>query len=168
MQIGRAFDLVDGSELGATDFRVLTLVIDIEQLARLGGVQKKAARTDELQRVPFGGIVTRCDRDTALRAPVSHLELNCGYGAEADVDNAVAGGQNAGNDGVLDHLAGGSRIASDDDRAWAGVRSESLREARQQLGSQRLSHHTTHARYAYLESRYRSHIFGRRFPRLIS
>jgi hypothetical protein len=31
-----------------------------------------------------------------------------------------------------------------------------------------LAHHTTHARYAYLESRYRSHIFGRRFPRLIS
>ena len=35
VQICRAFDLFDSPELGAADFRVLTLVIDIKQLARL-------------------------------------------------------------------------------------------------------------------------------------
>src|SRR5262249_23839946 len=163
VQIGCAFDLFDGSELGATDFRVLTLVIDIEQLARLAGIQKETARTDELQRVPFRRIVTRCDRDAALRAPVTHLELNSGHRTHADVDDAVAGGEDAGDDGVFDHLAGGSRIASDDDRAGARVRSESLREARQEFRCERLAHDAADAGDADLKSRYRSHILPGNF-----
>jgi hypothetical protein len=157
VQIRRAFDLFNGSEVSAADLRVLTLVIDIAQLARLAGIQKQTARTDELQRVPFGGIVTGGDRDAALRVPVSHLELNCRHGADADVENAIAGGEDAGDDGVLHHLAGRSRIAADNDRAGTGVRPERLREARQQSRRERLAHYAPHAGDADLECRYRSH-----------
>ena len=54
-------------------------------------------------------------------------------------------GSYAGDNSVLYHLARGSWIATDDDRAWSSVRSECLRETRQQLRSQRLPHDATHA-----------------------
>ena len=91
MQISCAFDLFDCSEIRAADFRVLALVINIEQLACLTGIQKETAWTNELQCVPLGGVVTGCDRDATLRATMSYLKLDCWYRADADVDNAIAG-----------------------------------------------------------------------------
>jgi len=67
-----------------------------------------------------------------LRAAMSYLKLDCGYRADTDIDNAVSGREYACDDCVLHHLAGSPRIATNDDRAGAGVRTERLRETRQQ------------------------------------
>jgi len=58
--------------------------------------------------------------------------VNSWHRADADVDNAISGRKDAGDNRMLHHLTGRSRIASDDDRAWAGVCAEGLRETRQQ------------------------------------
>jgi hypothetical protein len=68
-----AFDLFNCSDFVAADFCVFALVINIQQLARLSGVEKQSVGAYELQRVPLRGIVTRRDRDSAVCFAVSHL-----------------------------------------------------------------------------------------------
>ena len=91
MQISCASNLFDAPDLSACDLCVLALVIDIEQLARLFGIEEQTARTDELECVPLCGIVTRRNRDATLRPAVAHLKLNCGNRTHADIDHATSG-----------------------------------------------------------------------------
>ena len=92
--------------------------------------------------------MTGSNRDAALRFPATDLQLNCRHRTDSNIDDAPATGKNAGNDRMLDHLARRARIAADDDRAGSGMRTERLRETRQQRWRQRLADDATHARNA--------------------
>ena len=131
---------------GACDLGVIALVINIEQFTRLTRIEKKTVRTDELQRVPLRGIVTRSDRDSPVRFSTPHLQLHCRHRNDTDVDDAAAARKDSGDHRVFDHLAGRARIATDYDRPRSGVRAERLRETRQQPRCQRLTDHATHTR----------------------
>ncbi len=68
MQISRSGKLGNFSHFRAPDSRVFSLMVNIQQLTRLTGVQEKTALTDELQRVPFRRVMTCGNRNAAMGA----------------------------------------------------------------------------------------------------
>ena len=90
MRVRCAFNFVDRPDLGSTYLRVFALVIDVEQFARLSRIQKKSRWSNKLQGIPFGGIMTRGDRDAAVRMTLPHLQLHRRDRTHANVDNAAS------------------------------------------------------------------------------
>src|SRR5437764_6602609 len=132
-------------------------MIDVEELTRLCGGEEEARGVYELERVPLRGVVARGDCQPAARAATTHEQLHGRDGADVEVNDAAARREKAGDDRLPDHLAGGARVAPDDDCAGAHVSPERLREARQKRRRQRLADDAAHAADADLECGYGSH-----------
>src|SRR6266545_779180 len=97
---------------------VVTFPVRPHQLLDAGAVhpvQEDPIWPDELERVPFDGVVARRDRDPAPGPVVLDRELHGRRGYEADVDHIAADGLEPGADRGGEHRAGGARIPADDD-----------------------------------------------------
>ena len=77
--------------------------------------QLEAAGTEELDAVVFEGIVRGGDHDAEVGAQAARQHRDGGGGHRAHLRDVHAGGQEAGNQGVLDHVAGQAGVLADDD-----------------------------------------------------
>src|SRR5262245_5253563 len=107
----------DAAHLGAGDFVVIALVIDVEQLARLPRAQKQPFGVDELQRVPFRRIMAGGDGYAALSVALLDHQLHGRYGTYIEVDHTAAARKQSSDHRLANHLARCARVAPDDDRA---------------------------------------------------
>src|SRR5215510_7413508 len=127
MEVRRSGNVHDLPHFRPGDARIFSLVINVQELTGLCAVQKEAAPPDELQRIPLRRIVTRGDRNPAMRVMMSDGQLNRRDRTHTDVENATAAREQAGNYRVFDHFARSARIAAHDNGAAADVSAERLR-----------------------------------------
>src|ERR1700686_1118243 len=108
MLIGRSRELGYFAHFRASDPRVFALVIDVQQLAGLTPVKKKPAPTNELQRIPFRGVVTGGNRNTAMGPMMTDQELNGWHGTHTDIEDATAAREQARDNRLFDHFTRGA------------------------------------------------------------
>ena len=71
----------------------LALMVDVQQLLRLQGIQVEPIRPHELEGVPLGVVVPRRDGDAAARLEPRHRELQARRRTDAQVDDPAPRGQ---------------------------------------------------------------------------
>src|SRR5205085_2306966 len=109
------------------------------------GVEKLAARGEELERVPLGGIVAGGEDDPARRVQDFDGELGGGRGRQPDVDQIAAGSGEPGGDGLEHHWTRLAGVAADDHRPVAETARERRTEAREHRRGERIADDAAHA-----------------------
>ncbi len=100
-------------------------VIEVEQLACFGGGEIGSGRAQKLQRVPFGGVMTRADGNSSGGGMAADRMLQDWSRDQVKVDHLAAAGEQSGEHAFPQHHTGGARIPSDDDGAGSEKSSES-------------------------------------------
>ena len=118
----------DGTNLRIRGLAKCALMIDVEQFAAFIVVEEQARRVEQLQRVIFRRIMRRRNREASARADCAGVKLDGRRRQHAHVDHFASGGQQSALHGVLQHGAGGARVASHHHASSADVGSEGLRE----------------------------------------
>ena len=122
-------------------------MIHIEQLLCACFAQEKAFALDKLEGVPRRRIMAGCDDDPATRPEMAGKNQRRRGRHDSGKQGFTANALEPGNDGALDHHAGGSRITANDHGATAHEGAEGLRKGRRHLRREGVANHSTHARH---------------------
>ena len=98
--------------------------------------QHRAVGAEQFQPVPRRRVVTRGDLDRARGAQTLDRDAHGRRRANANVGRLAPRAQESGDDGVLEGVARGARVARDQDAAAAEVRPERPGEAARGLNSE--------------------------------
>src|SRR5262249_59101947 len=80
-----------------------------------GALEEQSARSDELERVPLDGIVTRRDHEATGGVMVLDRKLAGWRGREADVDDVAADGLQRREHDAVEQRTGDAAVTADDD-----------------------------------------------------
>ena len=103
--------MADGVDRGVV---VILLLGHGQHLLALGVVEKLAVGVQQFQGVPLAGVVRGGDDDAAVGLLADHGHLGPGGGAQPDVDDVRAAGQQGPFHEVRDHFARNTGVASYD------------------------------------------------------
>ena len=121
-------------------------------------IKKDAIRADELESVPFDGIVAGGEHDAASSPMMLHRKLYRRCGNKAHIDYIAADGLEAGGCRGREHWSRGARVSPQNDRRPGGTaagrplavtrpRSKRRRPAGDDFGSQVRTDETSHPRH---------------------
>src|SRR5215207_9754583 len=118
---------------------------DVQQLFSLSGIEIKTVTANKLQSVPLPGIVSRSDRNTAVRLQPLHCQLHARRRTNSEIDDFTTRCQQSGQNCRSNHRTRWPRVAANQNSSAIEIRPKAFGKLDRQFGGEGFTDDSPHA-----------------------